>query len=102
MKLEKQCQYDLDPDLDPRNKIKEQFLHLDPDLDPAAQIYADPCVSGYGFGTAAPLFISVADPGSGAFSGLRIQDEKKADPESRMDITELIFENFYHFWIKNT
>jgi hypothetical protein len=22
MKLEKKCQYDLDPDLDPRNKIK--------------------------------------------------------------------------------
>jgi hypothetical protein len=35
--------------------IKEQFLHLDPDLDPAAQIYADPCVSGYGFASAAPL-----------------------------------------------
>jgi hypothetical protein len=65
-------------------KIKDQFLQLDPDLDPAAQIYADPCVSGYGLGTATLLFISVADQVSSAFSGIRIRDEKKPDPESRI------------------
>jgi hypothetical protein len=58
-------------------KIKEQFLHLDPDLDTAAQINADPCVSGNRFGPATLLFISVSE-GPGAFSGIGIRDEKKS------------------------
>jgi hypothetical protein len=83
-------------------KIKEQFLHLDPDLDPAAQINADPCVSGNGFGPATLLFISVAE-GIWCFFGDRDPGWKKIQIQNPgWTSWNLFLKTIKIFGIKNT
>ncbi len=52
-----------------------------------------------------PCFLSVLltrDPVLFLGSGSGMKKNQIQNPESRMNIPELIFENFYNFWIKNT